>query len=108
EAAANRVRGGECNRVDDDVQAVPGAFQACEGTLDAFVARNVHLERDRGAELLGHPLDTIFESILVRECELGAFAPHRGGDAISNGSLRRQSDDECALTCQKTHKERST
>ena len=51
----------------------------------------------------GHRLDAILEPLLIAEGQLGAFAPHRRGDAVGDGALRRETDDQRALACKKSH-----
>ena len=66
--------------------------------------RHVHRQHELGAEALRHLGDALLEAlVLIGEGELGAFASHRGGDAVRDRTLGREPDDQGTLAGKKSH-----
>ena len=100
-AAGQHLPRRERDGMDQNVEAVPVAAQCCEGRIDLGIARDVHRQRHRRAEALGHLDDPVLQPVvLVGEGEFGALAVHRGRDAVGHGPLGGESDDQRTLASQ--------
>src|SRR5690606_34393782 len=106
EVAIQLIARCEAHRVNDTVQAVPLFAQLCEDVDDivviGHVAREAQLRTRAPAsgEFFNAALELV---VLVSEGELGAFAVHGGGDARGDRQLAGDTDDQDALTGEKTH-----
>ena len=106
EVAVQLVAGGEADRVDDAIQAIPLLRQRGEHGFDLGVigdiARKAQLGigTPAGGEFFDATLELL---VLVGEGQLGAFAVHGRGDAGGDGQLAGDADDENALTGEKSH-----
>ncbi len=87
-----------------DVEAVPVVVQVFEHLLDLAVVLHVTGHQDVGVEVRNQFLDSIAKAlVLVSEGEFRTLAMHGCGDAIGNGAVAGNADDQCALALQKTH-----
>src|SRR5690606_28932780 len=106
EVAVQLVARGEAHGVHDAVQAVPPLAQFLEDLGDVLVVGDVAGEAQVGAgapaggEIFHAALELV---VLVGESELGTFAVHGRGDACGDRQLAGDTDDQYALTGEKTH-----
>ncbi|MCY1436764.1 hypothetical protein D9M71_528990 [compost metagenome] len=106
EVAVQLVARGETYGVNDHVQAVPLLAQLFEDLGDFFVAGHVAREAQfrARAPACGELFDTALELfVLVGEGKFCALAMHGGSDAGCDGQFTGDTDDQYALTGEKTH-----
>ncbi|MNR03173.1 hypothetical protein D3C85_1190540 [compost metagenome] len=106
EVAVQLVARGEADGVHDAVQAVPLLAQLFEDLGDFFIAGHVAREAQLRARTpaLCELFDTTLEFVvLISEGKLSALAMHGGSDAGCDGQLAGDTDDQYALTGEKTH-----
>ncbi|MNF65394.1 hypothetical protein D3C84_471530 [compost metagenome] len=106
EVAVQLVARGETYGVNDHVQAVPLLAQLFEDLGDFFVAGHVAREAQfrARAPACGELFDTALELfVLVGEGKFCALAMHGGSDAGCDGQFAGDTDDQYALTGEKTH-----
>jgi hypothetical protein len=76
----------------------------CASGVDLGIVGNVAGQDDIGVEIGGQLADTLLEFIdLVGEGEFGAFAFHGFCNAVSDGAVAEQTDDEGAFAVEKSH-----
>ncbi|MND84548.1 hypothetical protein D3C80_764420 [compost metagenome] len=106
EVAVQLVARGEADGVHDAVQAVPLLAQLFEDLGDFFIAGHIAREAQLRARTpaLCELFDTTLEFVvLISEGKLSALAMHGGSDAGCDGQLAGDTDDQYALTGEKTH-----
>ena len=86
------------DRVDDEVDVVPGLADGVEGAVEAGALGDVAIDQQVRADRLGERPDAARERIrLVGEGQLGALAGGRAGDAPGDRMVVGDPHDEAAF-----------
>ena len=86
----------KAHRVDDAVQAIPLFAQLGKSVGDFVVVADIHGQHDLRTEILGEAGNPVRQFLtLVGEGQFGTLAMHRGSDAIGNGAVARDTNNQC-------------
>ena len=102
--AGQRFAGGEADRMDQNIEAVPVLAEIGEQLRDLRIAGHIARQDDIRAEVLRGFVDARPELVVdIGEGEFGALAVHRFRDAPGDRAVAQNAGDQRAFALQKSH-----